>query len=119
MNGLKVKASELDFFQGARLMQVCIGQNELILRFDNNASVTVMSEVACHYSNETFVIFSEFPRGATVVCNFLGRQVSLQSILDAGRKLELAFSDESLVIIDNSDQFESFVIEFNGATFVA
>jgi len=119
MHGLQVTESELSFLNGAIVSQVCVGQNEMILRFDNDVTITVTSEVICFYSTETSVRFSDFSRGASVVCSLLGQAVLGLTISDAGRQLLLDFGDTSFVLIDDCEEFESFTIAFGGKTYVA
>lgn len=119
MHGLKVPESELNFLLGAILVQVSIGQNDLVLWFDNNASLTVASEISCCYATETRVTFSDFSKAANIICEFLGKTVSGLSIGDEGRALSLKFDGMTLRVLDDSDQYESFTITYGDKTFVA
>lgn len=52
------RSVDLSFFVGRRLTQVSIGANELILRFDDEAAVTVESDFSVRESGEP-VLFNQ------------------------------------------------------------
>jgi hypothetical protein len=111
------KDEDLRFLLNAELIQVCVGKNEVILNFDNDARITVLSDF--HVRTPKFdERFSEPVLGARAVCEFLHYAVGGATATSEG-DLELRFSSGgSLKIFDTSDQYESFLISFRGKEIV-
>ena len=109
MYGLPANVN-LDFFRGQRLIQVCIGANDCILRFDNGLSILITSAVGWMESDGTYRRSEDFRQAAVYLVGLLDRIV--ESARDAsGGTLNVEFRDGGgLDIYDDSKQFESYVI---------
>lgn len=104
---------DLSFFIGRRLIQVSIGANELILRFDNEVAVTVESDFSVCDSGEP-ELFNRSCDGAATLAALLDRVVS-RCTTDGTGSLRIVFDDQrELTVFDSSSTYEGYTIR-NGS----
>jgi hypothetical protein len=106
-----------DFLNQALLTQVCVGQNELILRFDGDIVLRVESElrVLIAQRDERFVDPIEASRA---IVSFLGHEVTAARAPSRG-SLELHFGPSMLIeVFDSSANYESFSLEWPGGAII-
>ncbi|HEX8307386.1 MAG TPA: hypothetical protein VF645_03090 [Allosphingosinicella sp.] len=97
---------------GLTLIQICIGANEVILRFSENTNILVQSF-------EKFVLDNHLEQsgGKLLVPYGLGKVVEDVSIIDK-KLVKIAFSGGCILLGDDSDQFESLVLELSGSRYI-
>lgn len=97
-------------FTGEELQQVCIGRNDLILKFHPPASILITSSVAFISEHGERYAFEGLADAGRFLVGLLGQTV--KSAQPAGRRvLRLEFSAGTLELLDDSERFESFVIK--------
>lgn len=101
-------------FQRVRLIQVCVGENDLQLHFDNDISLLITSSVRLLKDGGNY---SNFAAAATPVASLLGSEI-VSSTSNGDKCLVLAFASDVLEIIDDSEKFESFVVKIGEQKFV-
>lgn len=118
-----------DFLIGKLLQQICFGENELVLRFDDpTIDLTVVSDVpqiVCVIEADIEVI--THARGSRLAESALSLAADLvnllgKHILDVEtrpRALSLKFDNEyTLVLHDSEEHYESFNIQYGERTIV-
>lgn len=99
-----------------KLLQVCIGENECILRFTNDISVLITSRMRI-YADRIYEIDS-YRESAAQLCQLLGGNIKAAAP-EGARSLAINFDNGStLVIEDDSDEFESFVLNIGKSKFI-
>ena len=112
--------TELGFLIGQRVIQVCFGSNDLILKLDGSQSVTitVTSSIRCSSPTNAGLQSETFKNYAVFLLALIETIVEAVNIHESGT-LELRFAGgSSLFIYDDSDQFESYTIEHEGRLIV-
>ena len=115
MYGLPLN-TDLDYLLGQKLIQACFGSNDLILAFDETqpVKITITSSISCSTPAAMGKQTEDFSSQASFILHLLDVPVEGFSILPAGT-LQLSFQNGSkLCLFDDSDQFESYVIEHRG-----
>ena len=106
------KHVDLSFLVGAKLLQCCVGENELILNFDKEIRITVLSDFAVKAAGGASVVRYTRPTGgAGAVLPLLGDTVTRATATDHGGLLLAFTSGAHLELFDTSVQFESFWIQ--------
>jgi hypothetical protein len=109
--------TDLSFFEGAVLTQVCIGENEVIIHFDNDAGITIQSSVRLSDGERTR-IFEGAPDTGVALVRLLGQAVATAAVEPGGvTRLEWR-SGTALRILDSWAEYESYVITHDGKTIV-
>ena len=110
---------DLSFFEGAILLQVCVGAHDLILNFDKDISVSIESTIAIEKksksgatkqlsSNQTY---EDYSQAATPVAAFLDRSISSVKH-DTTGTITIQFQQfGSISIFDNNKNYESYNIK--------
>jgi hypothetical protein len=109
---------DLTFLTGAMLTQVCVGQNEVILNFDNDSSIMIAGDVRLLPPDQLQQELQEAPAIGAAVVVLLGR--TLQSAQgDATGTTTLQWDDGStLDLRDSWPDWESYTISHSGTTIV-
>lgn len=105
------KNIDLSFLVGRELLQVCIGSNDLILHFDDRVSILITSN--CHWKSISGVgvEIDSYAESANMICRPLGSKI-LNATSDESGTLSMKFSNgDAFMLFDDSQQFESYVIE--------
>ena len=105
------KDLNLAFFEGKVLLQACFGANDLILNFDGDVSLTVLSSVSCKSSSGIIQQYDDFRQVAPLVMALLNCTV-LSAEGDEAGTLTLWFDGGgTLAIHDDSNEYESYTIK--------
>lgn len=102
---------DLGFMVGCTLLQVCVGQNEVILRFDREVSITIESRFLVRDPHGGEAVVESAPRGVASLVSLLA-----DSVIDASGNedgtLRLSFGKgEILEVYDSSKEYESYQIQ--------
>ena len=110
---------DLSFFKGNILLQICIGANEIILRFENQISITVQTDVVHKsQSGDVTAIYKSMPESAAMLVGFLHSAVTEATAIDPST-ISLRFANgEYLEIYDTSTQYESYQIVHGHETII-
>jgi hypothetical protein len=105
--------TDLGFFKGKLLLQVCTGVNEVILRFDGDISLTIQTDIA-HRSGEVLTALYKLSIPATPMLLRLLHSSVIRTEIKAPGTLILEFSNgEAIEIYDTSSQYESYHITYD------
>lgn len=104
----------LSFLRGAELSQICIGKNEIIFNFiPEGIRITITSLGEFYYYNRKH--FSSIEN----IIRLIGKKIDSLETSDNKKRLEINLSDkDNIVLIDDSHQFESIIIEAKNNTLV-
>lgn len=105
--------ADVSFMIGAELVQVCIGRNEIILNFEPDVRVTLLSEFSISQGTRT-VAYAEGSAGGSALLPLLHDVISAAASTPRGGLVLTFQSGRSLEIPDTSDQYESFLIAGKG-----
>ena len=93
---------------GAELIQVCFGQNDLLLNFLEDIAITVLVDIGLTESD----FLPVHPNSAShFFVSLLGKKISDVVLLDE-KTIEIKFNDAVFQIKDDSEQFESMSFRF-------
>lgn len=110
--------TNVDFFVGAQLSQVCVGENEVILHCHPSISVMIASTVRLTEPNTTQRLLEDSRETGSALLPLLGSVVSDVSATPDGT-LRLHWSSEHVLeILDSWEEFESYTIQHGDATIV-
>jgi hypothetical protein len=109
---------DLRFFNGKALLQVCFGANELILNFDGDVSVTVMSLLGCMGSGGSIQQHEDFRQAAPAVLVLLNQTILSAEGEEAGTLVLKFDGGGTLAIYDDSKNYESYTINNGGKLIV-
>jgi hypothetical protein len=105
---------ELRALEGAELVQICIGRNEIILNFFPESTSILVNSIEALLDNNSTVFYN-----INSMNRLLGGRIIRTSALGT-HQLEIHFTNGgTLRLIDDSDQFESVVIRTAGRVIVA
>src|SRR4051812_45424403 len=100
---------DLSFFAGIELLQVCVGTNDVILRFDRDVTLTILSDYAVGPDGAT-TRYERAADGALCLLPLLSSSVVGAIATDDG-DLKVAFASGAvLVAFDTSERYESFSV---------
>lgn len=106
----------MDALLGAELLQVCFGQNEIIMNFTKDVAIIVMSDLEVITNGSR--MRGEFAALAGPLLGLIGAEIA-QIYPEGSRKLCIGFSSKAeMLLIDDSDSFESYVISAGGKRYV-
>jgi len=109
MNGIPEKIRE-GLLVAAKLIQVCIGENETILRFDNGTAVTLECEVSFGIGRGSVLKSFGAAETGKAMLPLLGAGVLSVTRL-TWRDLAIQFERDAVVTLhDSNENFESFSI---------
>jgi hypothetical protein len=110
--------TDLRFFTNRVLLQVCLGANEAILRFDGDVSVTAQTDMGHKSAGVFTALYKTIIPSAAMLVRFLHTSVIGASVRSPGT-LVLEFSNgEALELYDTSSDYESYQITYDGNTIV-
>jgi len=102
--------ADLSFLVGADLLQVCVGENEIILNFERGRKITLLAEFSVVDKEGSLTTYEDAKGGATALLPLLGDKVCRAvPTQDGGLSLEFK-SGQGVQVPDRSDEFESFWI---------
>ena len=112
------KNVDLSFLKEKTLLQVCVGLNILILRFDDDIAISVESMIKLFSNNGEIYQYENFIYIDKEFLGLLGKSI-VSVTPDKLGTLTLIFEDESKIeIIDDSDKYESYQITGNRQTII-
>jgi hypothetical protein len=107
--------TDVSFMVNQKLIQACFGQHDLILNFDNDGvSVLVTSSIGCIPPNGACHHVTQFSEEAQFILKLLDVPVVTAEVMPGGTFCMSFEGGAQLQIYDDSDQFESYVIEHAG-----
>ena len=99
---------DLSFFEGQMLIQISIGQHQVLFRFENNATLSCEVDIEHRFSDGKIFVFNDFWRQETHLNKLLGSSVKKVKI-ESPKRLSFDFSNNHTISIeDDSDMYESF-----------
>lgn len=109
-----------NLIEGTELIFVCVGSHQLQLHlFNNEQKLNFCIDIfGDSYLESIGKVLENNSEMATPICRLLGQLVLKAQILSE-KCLTLTFETDSIVIFDDSDQFESVVLRCADETFVA
>ena len=109
MYGLPVD-TDLSFLAGATLLQVCVGENEVILNLNSSSSVMIASSVCFLQPDGTLSTLDNAPRLGQAVLPLLGQHVTSVSVVAPGTLRLMWSSGQVTEILDSWREYESYTI---------
>lgn len=103
--------TDLSFFRGRQLRQLCIGCNEAILKFGDHVSLTIQTDIG-HKSTarELIALYKMILPAVPMLVSLINSTVTNACAIPPGT-LALEFSNgDILEIYDSSSEFESYQI---------
>lgn len=102
---------DLTFFSGARLLQVCIGENEVILNLHPGISVMIASAVRLSTPDGAEQSGEDARKAGTMLLPYLGNVIrEATGAPDGTLEISWAESGHVLEIFDSWREFESYTI---------
>lgn len=102
--------TDLSFFIGAPLLQVCIGENEVIANLHPDISVMIASILRVTTDAGVAEAFDDARSAGIAVLPLLGHEIKDATAVPEGT-LRLIWDDGTIVeIIDDSKEYESYTI---------
>ena len=110
--------TDLSFLIGASLLQVCVGENEVIANLYSDISVMIASTVRVIGHSGAAEVFDDARALGIALLPLLGRVIQKASGTSDGT-LRLTWDDGTIVeIVDSYKEFESYTVR-NGEEFFA
>ena len=111
------KNIDLDFLKGKRLVQICISSNQVIMRFDDDISISIESVIKLYKGKEVWS-YEVNTSINTDFINLLGNLIVDYTHYESGT-LVLYFDHGSKIELnDDSENYESYQIIGNGQTII-
>jgi hypothetical protein len=104
----------VDEFNGCQVLQICFGENEIIINFDGHKSILIMSKIKIE--NENIFEIENFLENSNTLNKLIGKKITDCSLIHCG--IKLSFGSESISIIDDSAEFESFIISVGDKKYI-
>jgi hypothetical protein len=112
--------TDLSFLEKATLIQICMGANDLGLVFDGpvrpTSNVMISSVFAIRLSDQS-ASQHELEEGH-LLRPFLNRDVITANWAENGTLVLTFDKNDQILVLDNSDQFESYIITHGNTTIV-
>ena len=109
---------DLSFLVGATLTQVCIGQNEVILNFDNDVSIMIASDVQLTPKEQSGQNLDDASAIGAAILSLLGQAVQSASGTEKGTTTLRWDGGATVEIRDTWPEWESYTISHQGKTIV-
>jgi len=105
------KSTSFSFLKGLTVEQVCLGQYQTWIHFDRSAGFSMEGQYVHDIPTENRqIVQARSSCGANELYRLLGQSVT-DALVISDETLRIAFSNgDSLSLIDDTDQYESFVI---------
>lgn len=102
---------DLGFLVGTTLLQVCIGANEVILKFDADICITIETRFRIRDANGHDAVYDNAPSAAVSLVAILSDSIAEVRGKQDGT-LRLSFSKSAVLeLYDSSKEFESYQIQ--------
>ncbi len=99
---------DLSFLHGRVLLQLSVGQNEVILNFDEDFSTTVTSSITFTFADGTYRHYTDFKEAAHTASALLGHQITSAKRKDGGTLCVKFDGDWGIEVFDDSQHYESY-----------
>lgn len=109
MNGLPTDA-DLSFLEGATLLQVCVGENEVILNLDPDISIMVASVIRMTTGDGVALELADAPESGRSMLALLGHGVAAVAHDPDGTLRRTWDGGEVTELLDSWKEFESYTI---------
>lgn len=103
---------------GSVLTQVCIGEFEVILRWDSDLEITVESAYRVRTKSGVAQHFDEVRRGASCLVELLGLSIVSARIADASALILSLDSESELILFGDNEEYECYTISHADRTYV-
>jgi hypothetical protein len=114
---LDTSKTDLSFFKGTTLVQICLGSNDLGLNFDiPSIQIMMQSEFGMRVVGQDTALH-DLTEGQ-LLRSFLDREVSAASWGEMGTLVLTFARGDQVLIFDDSNQFESYTINRSGQIIV-
>lgn len=100
----------LDSFREATLIQVCLGQYQVQLRFDQNRGVSIETRYTVHDASGEQQEFVDVTDGAAALAALLGSRIDRATGTTDGTLTLMFVTGAKVIVYDDSDQYESYQI---------
>lgn len=110
--------TDLGFLQDAPLIQVCAGENEMILNLHPNISIMIASSVRITAPRESESAFDDARDIASAMLPLVGSRVTDIAIIPPGTSRLSWSSGHVLDIVDSWREFESYIVSHGDETIV-
>lgn len=101
---------DLSFFEGRRLVQVCVGLHELIINFDNRVAITAECRIAVSVQDEALRQFDDPTLAAVELFRILQRIVESVEGRNDGELILRFECGSSVHLYDDATHYESYMI---------
>jgi hypothetical protein len=102
--------TDLSFLAHAILIQLCVGENEVILHLEPSIAITIESSVRLEHSDGALFSSEDAREMASRLLPLLGKRIVEASVARPG-SLRLTWTDgEVLDVLDSSKPYESYSI---------
>jgi cytoskeletal protein RodZ len=108
---------DLSFLHGRVLLQLCVGQNEMILNFDEDVSITVESSIAFTFADGTYRHYTDWKEASHTAGALLGHQITSAKRKYGGTLCVKFDVDWWIEVFDDSQHYESYSIQ-NGSQLI-
>ena len=109
MHGLPA-CTDLSFLDGRTLLQVCVGLYQVILKFDEDVSISIEGKFKVVQAGKTQRKNKALPLSASVLLRLVGQTIKRVEGEPSGT-LFLDFGDgNTLIILDSNREFESYQV---------
>jgi hypothetical protein len=112
MHGFEHDAS-FGFLQGLTLTQVCLGQYATQLHFGPQGSISMEGQYVHLTSEDREIVQPRSSCGPNELFRLLGQSVVEVAIISTERMLISFSNGDALTLIDDSEQYESFVVNWD------
>lgn len=111
--------TSFNFLQNKQLMQVCVGENEILLRFDDQITTTIEVPISHTQSGDSVNKIENFRTDQCTLTQLLGSKLS-SATLTEGQCLTLAFSNgDKLSFQSDGSGNECFQISTADETYIS
>lgn len=109
---------DLKFFIGITLTQLCFGENEVILNFDGDVSITIESKLCVRGATGQAIIFDDSLSSASMLVELVSDSIT-EAIGRQDGTLCLSFAGGATIEIhDSSEHYESYHIRHGKRIYV-
>lgn len=107
--------TDLSFLTGASLLQICIGENEVILNLDHDISIMIASNVQVSSPDERPTVLEAAKDLGTVLLPLVSATI-LDTVSTSNGELQLIWNTGFVTtLLDTWKEFESYTVR-NGET---
>lgn len=110
--------TDFSFLIGVSLLQVCSGENEVILNFDEDLSIMIASNVSIRAPSNPLVVYDDARSLGAQLMAFVSETIADAVGSDDGALCLTWSNGVQMSLLDTWKEFESYVIRHGDQTFV-